>query len=160
MLAKEKTLLSWFIHSVGLSNMFRYITIGILDTYENLRITVCPIIYNSIIKTNLIECIALLTFSNMLLHWYGHRMTRYEEPILRKWLKMDILGKRRRGRPKTIWKGACQRDLKSGLRASKETDMLMWGKECHYSYRCHGPGVGPSPVPEVVACSGQSKFRI
>ena len=49
--------------------------------------------------------------------WYGHVMRRDGEHILRKVLRADIPGKRKRGRPKTRWKDACQRDLKStGLR--------------------------------------------
>ena len=54
------------------------------------------------------------------LNWYGHVMRRDGEHILRKVVRADIRGlpgKRKRGRPKTRWKDACQRDLKStGLR--------------------------------------------
>ena len=46
------------------------------------------------------------------LNWYGHVMRRGGEHILRKVLRADIPGKRKRGRPKTRWKYACQRDLK------------------------------------------------
>ena len=36
----------------------------------------------------------------------------------------------KRGRPKTRWKDACQRDLKStGLRAGEETDRAMWRRK-------------------------------
>ena len=45
--------------------------------------------------------------------WYGHVLKRDGEHILRKVLRADIPGKRKRGRPKTRWKDACQRDLKS-----------------------------------------------
>ena len=56
------------------------------------------------------------------LNWYGHVMRRDGEHILRKVLRADIPGKRKRGRPKTKWK-----DLKStGLRAGEETDRAMW----------------------------------
>ena len=45
-------------------------------------------------------------------------------------LRADIPGKRRRGRPKTRWKDACQRDLKStGLRAGEETERAMWRRK-------------------------------
>ena len=45
-------------------------------------------------------------------------MRRDDEHIPRKVLRADIPGKRKRGRPKTRWQDACQRDLKStGLRA-------------------------------------------
>ena len=54
------------------------------------------------------------------LNWYGHVMTRDGEHILRKVLRADIPGKRKRGRPKTRWKDACQRYLKNtGLRAAR-----------------------------------------
>ena len=50
-------------------------------------------------------------------------MRRDEEHILRKVLRADLPGKRKIGRPKTRWKDACERDLKStGLRAGEETD--------------------------------------
>ena len=55
-----------------------------------------------------------------------------EEHILRKVLRMDIPGKRKRGRPKTRWKDTCQRDLKyrpTGLRAGEETDRVMWRRK-------------------------------
>ena len=62
--------------------------------------------------------------------WYGHVMRRDGEHILRKVLRADIPGKRMRGRPKTRWKDACQRDLKStGLRAGEETDRAMWRRK-------------------------------
>ena len=50
-----------------------------------------------------------------------------EEHILRKVLRTDIPGKRKRGHLKTRWKDTCQRDLKStGLRAGEERDRAMW----------------------------------
>ena len=54
------------------------------------------------------------------LHWYGHVMRRDDEHILKKVLRADIPGKRKRGRPKSRWKDACQRDLKStGLESGR-----------------------------------------
>ena len=62
--------------------------------------------------------------------WYGHVMRRDGEHILRKVLRAVISGKRKRGRPKTRWKDACQRDLQStGLRAGEETDRAMWRRK-------------------------------
>ena len=62
--------------------------------------------------------------------WYGHVMRRDGEHILRKVLRAVIPGKRTRGRPKTRWKDACQRDLQStGLRAGEETDRAMWRRK-------------------------------
>ena len=57
-------------------------------------------------------------------------MRRDDEHILRKVLRADILGKRKRGRPKTRWKDACQRDQKSTrLRTGEETDRAMWRRK-------------------------------
>ena len=62
--------------------------------------------------------------------WYEHVMRRDGEDILRKVLRADIPGKRNRGRPKTRWKDAFQRALKStGLRAGEETDRAMWRRK-------------------------------
>ena len=62
--------------------------------------------------------------------WYGHVMRRDGEHIIRKVLRADIPGKRKRGRPKTRWKDACQRDLKNtGLRTGEETDMATWRRK-------------------------------
>ena len=62
--------------------------------------------------------------------WYGHVTRRDGEQILRKVMRADIPGKRKRGRPKTRWKDACQRDLQStGLRAGEETDRAMWRRK-------------------------------
>ena len=97
-------------------------------------------------------------------------MRRDDEHILRKVLRADIPGKRKRGRPKTRRKDACQRDLKStGLRAGEETDRAMWrrkitsytgdptmgkarGKEeegIMYNVLCQGckNAVEPTPIP-------------
>ena len=64
------------------------------------------------------------------LNWYGHVMRRDGENIPRKVLRADKPGKRKRGRPKTRWKDACQRYLKSiGLRAGKETDRALWRRK-------------------------------
>ncbi len=65
-----------------------------------------------------------------ILNWYGHVMRRDGEHILRKVFRADIPGKRKRGRPKTRWKYACQRDLKRiGLRAGEEKDRAMWRRK-------------------------------
>ena len=62
--------------------------------------------------------------------WYEHVMRRDGEHILRKVLRADIPGMRKRGRPKTRLKDACQRYLKStGLRAGEETDRAMWRRK-------------------------------
>ena len=64
----------------------------------------------------------------------GNQNPPLDTPLLRKVLRADIPGKRKRGRPKTRWKDVCQRDLQStGLRAGEETDRAMWRRKiiCH-----------------------------
>ena len=57
-------------------------------------------------------------------------MRRDEEHLMRKVLRTDVPGKRKRGQPKARWKDACKRDLKStGLRAGEETDRAMWRRK-------------------------------
>ena len=65
------------------------------------------------------------------LNWYGHVMRRDGEHILRKVIiEGGYTRERKRGRPKTRWKDACQRNLKStGLRAGEETDREMWRRK-------------------------------
>ena len=64
------------------------------------------------------------------LNWYGHVMMRDGEHILKKVFRTDKPGKRKKGRPKTRWKDACQQDLKStGLRAGDEMDRAMWRRK-------------------------------
>ena len=72
-----------------------------------------------------------------ILIWYGHVMRRDGEHILRKVLRADTPGKRKIGRPKTRWKDACQRDLKSTVqtesgRGDGQGDVE---KKDHQSYR-------------------------
>ena len=55
-----------------------------------------------------------------------------EEPLLGKELRTDIQGKRKRGRPKTRWTDACQRDMRRNGRGDGQGDME---KENHQSYR-------------------------
>ena len=70
------------------------------------------------------------------LNWYGHVMRRDGEHILRKVLRADIQGKRKRGRPKTRWKDACQRYLKStGLREGRGDGQGDVEKKDHQLYR-------------------------
>ena len=61
-------------------------------------------------------------------------MRREEEHIPRNVSRTDIPGKRTRGRLKTRWKDACQRDMTSiiGLRAGEETGRAMWRRKIIY----------------------------
>ena len=45
------------------------------------------------------------------LKWYGHVRRMKEEHIVRRIIDVDILGKRRRGRPNLRWQDACKRDM-------------------------------------------------
>ena len=57
-------------------------------------------------------------------------MRRDEEHILRKVLRMDVPGKRKKKRPKIRWKDTCKRDLKSiERRVGKETDRATWSRK-------------------------------
>ena len=48
------------------------------------------------------------------LNWYGHATRRDGEHILKKVLRADTPGKRKRGRPKTRWKTRVNEILKVG----------------------------------------------
>ena len=64
------------------------------------------------------------------LNWYGHMTRRDEEDILRKVLRTDTPGKRKKVRPKTRWKDGCLRNIKStGLRAGEEMDRVTWNRK-------------------------------
>ena len=57
------------------------------------------------------------------LKWYGHVRRMKEEHIARRMLDVEILGKRRRGRPNLRWKDACKRDMTAmGLKEDKTTN--------------------------------------
>ena len=61
---------------------------------------------------------------------YGYAMRRDEEHKPRTVLKTDIPRKGKRGRPKTRWKDACQRNLKNTrLRAGEEMDRATWSRK-------------------------------
>ena len=44
--------------------------------------------------------------------WFGHVRRREEGNVLQKAEEMELLGRKRRGRPRTRWKDAMKRDLK------------------------------------------------
>ena len=45
--------------------------------------------------------------------WYGHVLRRDDGHVLRKALKFEVKGKRKRGRPKKTWKTQVQKESKS-----------------------------------------------
>ncbi len=64
------------------------------------------------------------------LKWYGHVRRMKEVHIVRRMLDVDILGKRRRGRPNLRWKDTCKRDMtQAGLNEDNATNMTEWRKK-------------------------------
>ena len=55
------------------------------------------------------------------LRWYGHVMRRDQEHVGRKMMEMELLGKRRRGRPKRRFVDVVKEDM--GEVGAKETDV-------------------------------------
>ena len=55
------------------------------------------------------------------LRWYGHVMRRYQEYIGRKIMKMELPGKRKRGRPKRRFLDVVKEDMREVC--AKETDV-------------------------------------
>ena len=61
------------------------------------------------------------------LRWYGHVMRRDQEYVGRKMIEMELLGKRRRGRPKRRFLDVVKEDM--GEVGAEETDVedrKMW----------------------------------
>ena len=59
--------------------------------------------------------------------YYGHVMRREEEHVVRRVMTKEIPGERKRGRPKTRWKGVCRRDVQTvGRRAGEGGDGAYW----------------------------------
>ena len=72
------------------------------------------------------------------MNWHGHVARRDEGHMLRKWLRTDTQGKRKRGQSKTIWKGARLRDIvwsyyvqMMGYREIIVTKPYLVSKEAH-----------------------------
>ena len=45
--------------------------------------------------------------------WYGHVLRRDDGPVLRKALEFEVKGKRKRGRPKKMWKTQVEKESRS-----------------------------------------------
>ena len=61
------------------------------------------------------------------LRWYGHLKRRTEEHMARTAMDMEILGNRRRGRPKTRWRDRITTDMmEKGLRDGEYEDRKNW----------------------------------
>ena len=69
------------------------------------------------------------------LRWYGHVMRRDQEYVGRKMIEMELLGKRKRGRPKRRFLNLVKEDM--GEVGAKETDVedtTVWRKMIRCGY--------------------------
>ena len=69
------------------------------------------------------------------LRWYGHVMRRDQEYVGRKMIEMELLGKRKRGRPKRRFLNLVKKDMRQV--GAKETDVearTVWRQiiRCRY----------------------------
>ena len=63
------------------------------------------------------------------LTWYGHVERRDDDHYLKRVANMEILGRRRRGRPKTRWKDSVERDMKEiGVTSEEAQERNSWRK--------------------------------
>ena len=61
------------------------------------------------------------------LRWYGHVMRRDQEYVGRKMMEMELLGKRRRGRPKRRFLDSVKEDMREvGVKETDVEDRKMW----------------------------------
>ena len=59
--------------------------------------------------------------------WYEHVLRRDDGHVLRKALKFEVKGKRKRGRPKKTWKVQVEKDSKSvGLKKKDALNRARW----------------------------------
>ena len=69
------------------------------------------------------------------LRWYGHVMRRDQEYIGRKMIKVELPGKRKRGRPKKKFLDVVKEDI--GELGARETDVenrTVWRNMIHCGY--------------------------
>ena len=61
------------------------------------------------------------------LSWYGHVMRRDQEYVGRKMMEMELLGKRKRGRPKKRFLDVVKEDMgEVGVKETDVEDRKMW----------------------------------
>ena len=61
--------------------------------------------------------------------WYGHVMRRDQEYVGRKMMEMELLGKRKRGRPKRRFLDVMKEDMgEAGVKETDVKDRKMWRK--------------------------------
>ena len=75
---------------------------------------------------DLMEMLGLEESANSV-RWYGHVLRKDEFHPLRKALDFEMDGRRRRGRPKKMWKNQVEEELrKAGLRKEDAPNRLRW----------------------------------
>ena len=52
--------------------------------------------------------------------WYGHVLRRNDGHVLRKALELEVKGKKKRGRPKKMWKTQVEKESKSVASEKKD----------------------------------------
>ena len=70
--------------------------------------------------------------------WYGHVLRRDDGHVLRKALKFEVRGKRKRGHPKTTWKMQVEKSV--GLEKKDAMNRASWRVEV----RAIAAGVNPA----------------
>ena len=74
----------------------------------------------------LVESLEMIAKANAV-RWYGHVLRREDGNILRKALDLEVMGKRRRGRPKSTWKRKVEEEVKKlGLEKEDALDREKW----------------------------------
>ena len=70
------------------------------------------------------------------LRWYGHMMRRKEEYIGKRMLRIELPGRRKRGRPKRRFMDVVKEDM----RVAGVTNDIVWGRlEWRRKIRCGDP---------------------
>ena len=69
------------------------------------------------------------------LRWYGHVMKRDQEYVGRRVIKMELLGKRKRGRPKRRFLDVVKEDMgKVGAREKEIGNKTLWRSSIRFGY--------------------------
>ena len=89
----------------------------------------------------LVESLEMIAKANAV-RWYGHVLRREDGNILRKALDLEVMGKRRRGRPKSTWKRKVEEEVKKlGLEKEDALDREKWRRAV---WKCSRKWVNPA----------------